>query len=543
MFRKKTFLPVVLSLLGLILFSCDKDFNSIGVDIIDDNHFAFGEPDREATVVAYNEDLPIVQSNNLDINPLGIYQNSTFGKRTADFVTQVVLPSTPPTFNIITQNPSISEVILYVPYFSTVGAISDGVTEYTLDSVYGTSRLKLNVFENGYFLRDLDPASNFTEVQKYFSNQGNEVDNFKRGASPDGSSIPSGERLNNNPSLDENDAFTFRQAQITETLVDSEGEETTNKLAPGIYLRLNKDFFQKKIIDGYLQGKLINNNVFKDYFRGLYFKVEPSPLEPNGSSLAMINFKGGKIIIRYREDKAVEGQTNPDRIDKTLELSLSGNSISLISQERASNYQNILQNASSSEGDDRLYLNGGPGSMAIIDLFGGNPNGQISSELLNYRSKGWLINEANLIFRIDRDAMGQTKDPERIYLYDLNNNRPLFDYVRDQTSGSKPKFSKRIHSGIIVKEDEKGVYYKIRLTNHISNILRKDSTNVRLGLVVTEAISVVSNYELKNPSVSGLTKVPLASVLNPLGTVLYGSKSSVPLDKRLRLEIYYTKPD
>ena len=64
-----------------------------------------------------------------------------------------------------------------------------------------------------------------------------------------------------------------------------------------------------------------------------------------------------------------------------------------------------------------------------------------------------------------------------------------------------------------------------------------DSTNVRLGLVVTESIAIVDNYETKNQTASGLKKVPLASVLNPLGTVLYGSKSSVPLDKRLKLEI------
>jgi uncharacterized protein YbcV (DUF1398 family) len=31
--------------------------------------------------------------------------------------------------------------------------------------------------------------------------------------------------------------------------------------------------------------------------------------------------------------------------------------------------------------------------------------------------------------------------------------------------------------------------------------------------------------------------------MNPLGIILYGSKSTVPEDKRLKLEIYYTKPN
>jgi hypothetical protein len=203
-----------------------------------------------------------------------------------------------------------------------------------------------------------------------------------------------------------------------------------------------------------------------------------------------------------------------------------------------------LANASSALGDEKLYVNGGAGSMTIIDLFARDVSGE-SAELEEYRAKDWLINEASLTFRIDRDLMGNNQEPYRVYLYDLNNNRPIIDYYGDQTvSATKPKFGKRIHSGIIVKEDGKGTYYKIRLTNHISRLFKNpDSTNVRLGLVVTESIAIVDNYETKNQTASGLKKVPLASVLNPLGTVLYGSKSSVPLDKRLKLEIYYTKPD
>jgi hypothetical protein len=31
--------------------------------------------------------------------------------------------------------------------------------------------------------------------------------------------------------------------------------------------------------------------------------------------------------------------------------------------------------------------------------------------------------------------------------------------------------------------------------------------------------------------------------MNPLGTIIYGSKATVPENKRLKLEIYYTKPN
>ena len=54
-----------------------------------------------------------------------------------------------------------------------------------------------------------------------------------------------------------------------------------------------------------------------------------------------------------------------------------------------------------------------------------------------------------------------------------------------------------------------------------------DSTNVRLGLVVTEDINNVSNKKIKNPALGGTLKViPTMSIVHPLGTVLYGSDAS-----------------
>jgi hypothetical protein len=43
-------------------------------------------------------------------------------------------------------------------------------------------------------------------------------------------------------------------------------------------------------------------------------------------------------------------------------------------------------------------------------------------------------------------------------------------------------------------------------------------------------------------SSAAISQAPRASVMNPLGTIIYGGTSTVPEDKRLKLEIYYTKP-
>ena len=131
-------------------------------------------------------------------------------------------------------------------------------------------------------------------------------------------------------------------------------------------------------------------------------------------------------------------------------------------------------------------------------------------------------------------------------MYDLNNKRPLIDWGTDNSgSSSKPKYTKLIHDGIIQKQDDgRGLKYRIRITNHIRNLIRKDSTNVRLGLSVTEAIGLTANVKVKNPT--AIDRIPAASLLNPLGTILYGTNiapGSSGYEKRLKLEIYYTKPN
>ena len=116
----------------------------------------------------------------------------------------------------------------------------------------------------------------------------------------------------------------------------------------------------------------------------------------------------------------------------------------------------------------------------------------------------------------------------------------------DATNAADAKKAKYVFNGIINKEavtNGRGQTYKIRITNQIRNLVKyADSTNVKFGLVVTENISESYFSKLKTAN-SFTSKVPKASVMNPLGTVLYGSHPSVPVDKRVKLQIYYTKPN
>ncbi len=149
-----------------------------------------------------------------------------------------------------------------------------------------------------------------------------------------------------------------------------------------------------------------------------------------------------------------------------------------------------------------------------------------------------------MVFHINENIQGDEIDPERIYLYNMNDNIPLANNTIDQTvSATSPGLSKAIHGGILERnDDEDGVQYKIRITEHISNLIRKDSTNVRLGLVSSSDIRVITSG-LENTGSSELEFIPTVSNMNPFGTVLYGNTAASPADKRLSLEIFYSIPE
>jgi hypothetical protein len=172
---KKSIFKISSLLLFVLFISCDKDFNSLDSDVIGEDHFKL--EDEEVSLVAYSKATGPVQTNNLPLNALGVYNNAKFGVTKAHFVTQVELGTENPSFGY---NPVIDSVYLYVPYFSEIKSTeTSGERIYELDSIYGnaeTGKFKLSVVENGYYLRDFDPSDNLQTSQKrYFSDAANEL--------------------------------------------------------------------------------------------------------------------------------------------------------------------------------------------------------------------------------------------------------------------------------------------------------------------------------------------------------------------------------
>jgi hypothetical protein len=535
------FFTVPFFALFFVLFatSCDSTFNELGSDIVGETSFEFGTPKNDFGLIAYNQGLGAIDSKNLPVNALGIYKSPVFGTTKAHFATQLQLASVNPAIDAAL-SPEIDSVYLTIPYFSTkTGVDQFGVGTYKLDSIYGPSdtEFDLKVYESGYYIRDIDPSSPTQLTQSYYTNQNADFD-----------AVKVGELLNDSPADNQNTAFFFSNSEYNELTTSVDGAESLTRKAPAMRLKLNNDFFKRKIFDD-VNGNLLNNNIFKNYFRGLYFKVDQAGTSTG--NLALLNFKGGSITISYKQYASTPDDDPvtplPQKVQKSIVLNLAGNSVSLLEQTEIPGPYNNAINGSSTGG--KLYLKGGAeGSMAVVKLF---TNGELADLRDKYQQNKLIVNDASLTFYIDHSSMDSAYEPNRVYLYDIKNKRPLVDYYTDQyTNSLKPKYAKIVHGGIISKgSDGRGTKYKIRITNHIRNLIKySDSTNVELGLVVTENIGVITNKRLKNSFIIGtqtVSETPTMSVASVLGTVLYGS--NLPIgdpneDKKLKLTIYYTEP-
>lgn len=514
--------------------ACDRDFTVIESDVLGDGNANFNTNQYTLPIVAYQKKLQAVQVNGLASNLLGFFNDPAFGSTTASIVAQLTPTTYSPSFGT---NPVIDSVVISVPYFSTTGYDEDGNATYQLDSVYGNTdaKIKLSVYQNNYFLRDFDPSSDLNTSQNYYSNAFSATNSAVTETSTISFDDYVGELIYST------DSFMASSDPSIE-VVRTETDTTTNVNPPKFRVSLTseeaKNFWKNTIIDKEDDPVLSNSNNFKNYFRGLYLKAEPID---NDGHMVLLNLAStdANITIHY-----TYGEEDA-RYQSSYVLNFSGNIINTF----LNNYTVPLEDGNSSEGDQTLYLKGQEGAMAIVDLF---PDSSSLDEFKAEFTDGdgnptKLINEAHLEIYEDTDRAingsygnGYHKY-DRIYAFDLKNNTPLIDYSYDQTDNTiAPVYSKIVSLGLRDSISPTEAKYKIRITEHLKNILLRDSTNTKIGLVLSNNVNYTSNAAILNPT-GDVSNVPAATIISPRGTVLHGNQS-VDENKRLKLKIFYTEP-
>ena len=540
----------------IFIYSCDKDFTSIDSDVISaENAINFNTSSIDYPIVASNLRLNPVKSNNLPSFMLGYNNNPFYGESKASFLGQVVPAEFSPSFG---ENVVLDSVVLTIPYFSRgVETSEEGDITYEIDSVYGSTATKLYVYKSNFYLRDFNPSGDFSDSQNYYSN----------GALSNSESINQAEieaeLLYESGILgDGSDDFIPSSERIDLTSLDSLGESyVSSSIAPAIRLKLNNpndNFWQSLFFENEGNPELINPNTFKEFFRGLYIKADG--VNSDGSMM-LLNFASSntKLTIHYTSETSTDsdtdsGGTSTETITSQNEyvLNFTDNLVNIYEN----NFLVDVSNPNTVDGDERIFLKGGEGYMSTVDLFGGDiqdENGEMVNAFEHFKNSFYdeeneiankIINEAYIEFFVD-----QTQDigsePDRIYLYNFEQNTALIDYFLDQSVSSTTINAKINHLEPLTRDGDsitgEGVKYKIRITEHLNNLILRDSTNAKLALVVTSNVGSIDNFSILNSGEED-RDFPSGAILTPKGTVLHGSQSE-DIDKRPRIKIYYTDPN
>ena len=600
---KNKFYNIFILFIILSELSCTKEYNSIGTEILKSDTFETSL--ENIPVFASQKRIQPFKSNGLTSYQLGQINDNIFGKTEASFITQLTLSQPNPYFGkwdseseingdsnnikVIEENETVNNVVLEIPFFNNTfdsdgdgvidlydvdsndiysdsdgDGVSDiveksngtdplnpdtdgdgindnedtesinpnsGATVYDVDSLIGNinASFKIKIEELDYYLRDYDPTNNFESFQKYYSDD-HFIKNFSKET-----------LFDDNIEIDTNEIVIYNEDDPNTNDVD-ESTTVKERLSPRLKIPLDNAFFQDKILNKEGSVDLLNPDNFNLFFKGLII----SSYNFSDDLLMILDYSNSKIKINYDydvyNDNGTADDTSDDSVEKEnkdFEILLSGNQLNLFNKDNYS--QEILDNVNNSENLSKGYLKGGEGFMLELDLFTENNGENILNEI---RSKGWLINEANLTVYVDQttiNSYGGLIEPARLYLYNIEDQTPLIDYFIDNSTGNKESDKKINHDGLLeYQSDKKGLKYKIRISEHIKNIVRNDSISPKLGLVVTSSIENSQNLDLRENY--SLSKIPISSAINPLGTVIYGpNPESENFDKRLRLEIYYTE--
>lgn len=528
-----------LAVLTTAIIACENDFASVGSDIIGGDNF--NTTSETFPIITYNQPLSPVQTSGLPNYLLGYYNDPVYGGSNASILSQMALSQFDPDFEgdqII-----LDSIVFTIPYFSNpIETDISGNTTFRLDSIYGNSSpIRLSIFESNFFLRDFDPNSEFGEDQVYFSN----------GSSSETEVVP--RQLLEGQLLYENDSFVPNSDQIilTTTDVNTNITSISGRLAPALRIKLDNpnNFWEDLIFNREGEPEISNQNNFNDHFRGIYIKAEST--SPEGS-MVLINLSSAEanITLHYTPQTINDSGVAINEDPETVVLNFMGGNIINIFD----NNFIPIPDGDQENGDEQLFLKGGQGSMAVINLFNGDENGN-SPEFEAFKndfangSGGQarrLVNEAFIEFNVDQTIVNG-EEPDRVFIYDLNNNIPLFDYFLDQSSTPELPEARNIHLQPLVRlnndSDGEGQTYRIRITQHINNLILRDSTNVKLGLVVAANVDTpsVANLPLQNENQTA-ERLPIASILSPRGTVLIGNNNN-DQSRRPVFRVFYSEPN
>ncbi len=490
------------SLVFFTIISCEKEIESIGVNLVNNNNFSTNKDTSE--VITSNKNIDSVPSSGVAQYLLGVYSDNEFGTLKASIVSQINLPNTVEGYNYGT-NYGIDSILMIIPYQATKEEnYTDGKPKFSIDSVFGNADVafQLGVYELKTFLNTLDPTDP-SKPAIYYSDK-----EFQKGDTP---------FYLGNFKVNPNDTVSYIKRYMPDgiTSYDTDTVKQTD-LGPSIRIPLNKSAIQQLFVDNAAGDEFQSLDNFQHYFRGFY--IEAKELTSNKSHLVSLVMSNAKMVIYYSKDEdegatidlngnGVNGELGV-RTKHSYDFSFGGVKSNVLKRDYTVSHQS---------GEDRLYVQGASGSMATIELFS-------NEDLADLQDNNWLINDASLIFYVDQNAASSIA-PERLFIYNYDENIQIADVMTEGIGAV---------GGLLERDaDGKPYRYVIKITDYMSRLLKTDEPLdlVKIGLKVYNPSDI--------PTAINDVKIRKYS-WTPKGVVLFGNDPSFG-DKRIKLEISYSK--
>lgn len=612
--NRRVSLGVPLLAAFILFLSCDKEFHSVGVSLFE--NYGFETQSETYPVFLFQDQFEKVQTDGLPLGQLGQYTHPTFGKTEAHFTSQLAINSNPLFGNynqenedqgdsdnpyMIQENETVTAVYLEIPFFNNLndsdqdGVIDrldsdpddatsdsdgdglsdtvetqsgtnpldsdsdgDGIADaededsssydagnkvYEIDSLYGNraARFRFKVQELTYFLSPLDPAFNFATTKPYF----NDMDYASSGFV--GETLFDGEiQLN----------FDEIRFNYTEDDPETEIDETTQveeRLTPRIRVPLNRDFFQKKLLD--LEGTeaLENRNNFQSHLKGIIVKADAF----SDDLMMLLDLDNAVIKVTYDLDFYNDSGTTDDlsddyisKVNETFNITLDGVTFNTLTHPLPSReIETAVASGIQNQASEKIFIKGGK-YFAHVSLFGKNPETQ-QAAILPIKQERRLISEANLRFYLS-DLYANNPSlyvPERLYLYMDPSGNPLPDYSVDNTIGVGVTNGDKYIMGGLLQLSDNGIpsHYEFTITENINTLLNKtqveagsitisDYDNFSLGLVLGANIDEIAPRQAHLSADRGIIEIPTTSTLHPFGVELWGNNTNF---KAAELELIY----
>jgi hypothetical protein len=411
---------------------------------------------------------------------------------------------------------------------------------YEIDSIYGNrnASFDLKVYELTYYLHQLDVENNFEYNAEYFSDQDFYANGF------------SGQVLHDdNINLNLEEVPILYYQDDPETTVIETGQVEYYE-SPRIRVPLNVEFFQRRLMNFEGLDQLKNADNFNHHLRGLIVKADNF----SDDLYMLLDISNAQVVLEYNynfynsKGTATTDDDVIERRKKSNSMPLGGVYVNHYSyQDPNEEVQQVISSSSEGTPSNRIFLQG-PRLTSKIKLFAENEF-DLPNVIYELASQDVIINEANLVLNIDKSAHDLSHEllPNRLYLYSYNNGATLEDYNKDFTIDynlGSVNANKYVFGGMLEYDsNNKPDRYKFNITNHVNNIINKDSLNIDLGLVVNSNIEDITlRRAFTNPQ-NNKTLIPTSVIVSPYSVVLYGShpNDSISFYKRLSLEILYTK--